>query len=563
MSVPTELEPLPDIEIARRAELRPITEVGAELGLGPEDLEPYGHHVAKLPPGAFAGPERETGELVVVTGTSPTPPGEGKTTVSVGLADGLRRRCRRPVLCLREPSLGPTFGRKGGAAGGGRSQVLPMEEINLHFTGDFHAITSAHSLLSAMLDNELHRGNGPGLDPRKVTWRRVLDMNDRALRHVVVGLGGATSGVPREEGFMITAASELMAILCLAADLPDLEARIGRIIVGYTADDAPVRAADLGAPGAMTMLLRKAMMPNLVQTMEGTPALVHGGPFGNIAHGCNSLAATRAGLALGDVVVTEAGFGTELGAEKFFDIKARLGGLRPGVAVVVTTARALKMHGGVALDRLEEEDPEAVRRGLPNLEKHLENVGRFGVPAVVAVNRFRADTERELAVILDACRARGVPAAIAEGHLRGGEGMLELADRVIDSLEARDSRFAPLYGPEAGLGEKIERIAREMYGADGVDYSPGAEEDLDRLEALGLGRLLVCMAKTPFSLSDDATKLGRPEGFRITVRGVSPSAGAGFVVVRTGKVLVMPGLPARPAALDMGVRPGGEVVGLS
>ena len=553
---------LSDVDIAQDATLEPITRIAAKLDLTEADLDLYGQYKAKVRLGALRGRESKRGRLVLVTGTSPTPAGEGKTTVAVGLADALRLRERRVALCLREPSLGPVFGIKGGAAGGGYSQVVPMVDINLHFTGDFHAITSAHALLSAMLDNHLQQGNELDIDLRRITWRRAVDMNDRALRQTVIGLGGPGSGRPREDGFLITAASEVMAIFCLASDHGDLEARLGRIILGYTSDQAPVRASQIDASGAMTLLLNEALSPNLVQTLEGTPAFVHGGPFANIAHGCNSLIATRVGIQLADVVVTEAGFGADLGAEKFFDIKCRVGGLKPELAVVVATIRSLKMHGGVPKTDLEAENVDAVRRGLPNLEKHIDIVRRFGVPPIVALNQFHLDTEAELAVVEQACEALGVPVARSEGHARGGQGALALADAVLDSLENVESNFAPLYPLEISLSEKIETVAREVYGAAGVDFQPEARKSIDRLESIGLGELPVCIAKTQYSLSDDAGLLGRPEGFRIGVRDVTPSAGAGFVVALTGNMLTMPGLPKRPAAAGMSVDSTGHVVGL-
>jgi formate--tetrahydrofolate ligase len=553
---------LTDVEIAQAATPRPITEIAADLGLAPEDLEPYGHFKAKIRPETIVEREPGSGKLVLVTGITPTAAGEGKTTVAVGLADGLRRIGTKSVLAIREPSLGPVFGIKGGAAGGGYSQVIPMADINLHFTGDLHAITSAHALLSAALDNHLHQGNALGLDPRQISWRRAVDMNDRALRFIVLGLGGRINGVPREDGFMITAASEVMAIFCLASSLEDLQKRLGNILVGYTASGEPVHAESLNVSGAMTLLLREALSPNLVQTLEGTPAFVHGGPFANIAHGCNSLMATRAGLALGDAVVTEAGFGSDLGAEKFFDIKCRIGGLRPEAVVLIATTRALKLHGGGSRDALTEPDPEAVRRGIPNLEKHVENLRKFRVTPVVALNVFATDSEEELTVMAEACEALGVRSARWEGHARGGEGSEELARAVLDALEAGESDYAPLYPLEASLAEKIETIATEIYGADGVDYTKPAQKDLKQLESIGLGGLPVCIAKTPNSLTDDPAILGRPEGFRITVQDIRPSAGAGFVVVRTGTVMIMPGLPRAPAAEGMQILGDGKVVGL-
>jgi len=553
---------LTDVQIAQAAKLRPIVDVAAELGLGEDEIETYGRYKAKIHLDAIERRAGEPGKLVLVTGINPTPAGEGKSTTAVGLADGLRLRNRKVVLCLREPSLGPVFGIKGGATGGGYAQVLPMEDINLHFTGDFHAITSAHALLSAMLDNHLHQGNALGLDPRRIVWRRAVDMNDRALRNIVIGLGGPGDGVPRQDGFMITAASEVMAIFCLASGRQDLERRLGEIIVGYDREGQPIRAAQLGAAGAMALLLKDAIQPNLVQTLGGTPALIHGGPFGNIAHGCNSLIATRAGLALGDVVVTEAGFGADLGAEKFFDIKCRVGGLEPAAAVVVATVRALKMHGGVALADLQTENADAVARGVENLEKHVENVRKFGVPPVVAINKFATDTEAEIAAIADACRRMDVPFAVADVHAQGGKGALELADAVLDVVAHGGARFAPLYELDLPLAAKIERIATEIYGADGVDYTPGAKRDLEKLESIGLRNVPVCMAKTQYSLSDDPKRLGRPRGFRITVREVTPSAGAGFVVVKTGDIMTMPGLPKKPAAEGMRIEEDGTIVGL-
>ncbi len=548
-----------DIEIAQAAKLQPIVDIAAKVGLSASDLIPFGHYMAKIP--LDAAPTDRKGKLVLVTGVSPTPAGEGKSTVSVGLADAFTLRERNPVLCIREPSLGPVFGVKGGAAGGGHSQVLPMEEINLHFTGDLHAITAAHALLSAVLDNHLYRPNTLGFDPAQITWKRAVDMNDRALRKVVIGLGGRTGGVPREDGFVITAASEVMAIFCLADGVEDLTRRLDRMILGYTKEGEPIRAAGLGVSGAMTLLLRAALNPNLVQTIGGTPALVHGGPFANIAHGCNSLAATRMGLQLGDVVVTEAGFGADLGAEKFFDIKCRAGGLTPAAAVVVSTIRSVKMHGGVARADLDGENLDAIRAGFPNLEAHVENVGKFGVPAVIAINRFPADTDAEVQLLLDLCSERGFK-AIACRPWDGGKGCLDLADEVWSVIERGESEFKPLYPLDLGLVEKIETIARRIYGADGVDFDPAAVRSIERLEAAGLGSVPVCIAKTQYSLSDDPKRLGRPTGFRLTVKDVTPSAGAGFVVALTGDIMTMPGLGAVPAATRMGVDSEGNAVGL-
>ncbi len=550
-----------DIEIAQAAELKPIQEIAEKVGLGPADIVPYGHHKAKVPLEVARARGGDPGRLVLVTGINPTAAGEGKSTVAVGLADAFSLRDRHPVLCLREPSLGPVFGIKGGAAGGGHSQVVPMEEINLHFTGDFHAISSAHALLAALLDNHLYRPNSLDIDPNAITWPRAVDMNDRALRSVVLGLGGRTGGIPRQDSFVITAASEIMAIFCLADGLDDLKERLGRIIVGYSRSGAPVRAAELDAVGAMAVLLKDAINPNLVQTLGGTPALIHGGPFANIAHGCNSLAATRAGLALGDVVVTEAGFGADLGAEKFFDIKCRFGDLRPGAAVIVATVRALKMNGGVAKDALRGEDVEAVKTGSANLQRHIENVRKFGVPPIVAVNKFATDSAAELQAVLDACREVGAQAVIADPWGGGGAGCLDLADAVQGVLDAGEADYRPLYADEGSLASKIETVAGEIYGADGVDIDPAASKQIARLEEIGLRDVPVCIAKTQYSFSDNPSLLGRPTGFRVTVREVTPAAGAGFVVVKTGNVMTMPGLAARPAAVGMDVV-GDQVTGL-
>lgn len=554
---------LTDIQIAQSAKLQPIVEIAAKLGLSENEIEPYGRYKAKVPLEAIRARGEPKGKLVLVTGINPTPAGEGKSTMSVGLADALSLRGRKAVLCLREPSLGPVFGVKGGAAGGGYSQVVPMADINLHFTGDFHAITSAHALLAAMIDNHLYRPNTLRIDPRRIVWRRAVDMNDRALRKIVIGLGGVDGGVPREDGFMITTASEIMAILALASDLQDLKRRLGDIIVAYTYDRQPVRARDLGAEGAMTLLMKDAIMPNLVQTLGGTPAFVHAGPFGNIAHGCNSLIATRAGLTLGDIVVTEAGFGADLGAEKFFNIKCRVGGLRPDAAVVVGTIRALKMHGGVPKTELDKENVAALERGMENIIAHVENVKKFGVPPVVALNRFTTDTDAEIQTFVRTIESMGVPVAVADPWGKGGAGVLDLADVVLDTIAKGEADFRPLYELDQPLTAKIETIAREIYGADGVDYLPAAKRELERLEQLGLGNLPVCMAKTQYSFSDNPALLGRPRGFRITVREVRPSAGAGFVVVQTGDIMTMPGLPESPAAERMSIEPDGTIVGLA
>ncbi|MEQ8279613.1 MAG: formate--tetrahydrofolate ligase [Deltaproteobacteria bacterium] len=548
-----------DIEISQAAQPRPIVEVAAELGLGEDDIVPFGRHKAKIPPGS-EGASR--GKLVLITAVTPTPAGEGKSTCTIGLGDALRRLGKKALVCIREPSLGPVFGMKGGAAGGGYAQVIPMESINLHFTGDLHAITSAHNLLSALVDNHLHHGNALGIDPRRITWPRTIDMNDRSLRSTVVGLGGTANGPVREDGYVITPASEVMAVLCLARDLEDLRARLDRIIVGYTRDRQPIRAADLQATGAMTMLLAEAMQPNLVQTLEGGPALVHGGPFANIAHGCSSLAATRLGLSLADVVLTEAGFGADLGAEKFFDIKCREGGLEPQAAVVVATVRALKMHGDVDKDALATPDLAAVERGLGNLRAHVENVQRFGVPVVVAVNRFATDTEDELKAVLEGARGLGVRAEVMDAWGQGGAGGEAVGEALLATLEEGRAAFEPLYAVDRPLREKIETIAQKIYGADGVDFGPDATRALKQIERIGLGGTPVCMAKTQYSLSDDPTKRGRPKDFRITVRDAYVSAGAGFTVALTSNVMTMPGLPREPAAAKMGVSAAGKIEGL-
>jgi formate--tetrahydrofolate ligase len=550
-----------DIAIAQAAKLRPIADVAAELGLGPDEILPYGRYKAKISAEAIAR-RKPKGRLVLVTGINPTPAGEGKSTVTVGVSQALRRLGKKVVVCIREPSLGPVFGVKGGAAGGGYAQVVPMDEINLHFTGDFHAITSAHNLLSAMLDNHLHQGNALGLDPRRITWPRTLDMNDRSLRSMVISLGGINAGPVREERFVIVPGSEIMAILALSTDLSDLEARLGRIIVGLTRDRKPVTAADLKASGAMTLLLKDAILPNLVQTLEGGAALVHCGPFGNIAHGCNSIAATRLGLSLGEIVLTEAGFGADLGAEKFFDIKARFGNLQPEVAVVVATVRALKMHGGVKKDALGKEDVAALRRGLVNLEGHVKNVQKFGVPAIVALNRFTSDTDEELKTVLEAATGWGACAALSEVWAKGGEGGEAVAREILAVLDQKKAAFKPLYDVARPIKEKIETIAREIYGAAGVDYTAAAEKNIAQCEAMGLGATPVCIAKTQYSFSDDPAKLGRPTGYRLTIRDAYPSAGAGFVVALAGDIMTMPGLPKVPAAESIRVLPDGTIEGL-
>ena len=554
---------LSDIEIAQRVQPLPVTEIAAGLGLSPEDLDVYGRYKAKIRRGVWERVSgQEDGKLVLVTAITPTPAGEGKTTTTVGLGDALHRLGKKVVLALREPSLGPVFGIKGGAAGGGYAQVIPMEDINLHFTGDMHAIGAANNLLAAMLDNHIHQGNALGIDTRRITWRRCVDMNDRQLRQITDGLGGRMNGVPREDGFDITVASEIMAILCLSDGLADLKQKLAQIVVGYTRDEQPVTAGQLKAQGAMAALLRDAIQPNLVQTLEHTPAFVHGGPFANIAHGCNSIAATRMALKLGDIVVTEAGFGADLGAEKFLDIKCRKASLRPDAAVIVATVRALKHHGGAPLAELGREDLQALEKGLPNLLKHVENMTvKFGLPAVVAINRFPQDTEAEIELVRSKCAELGVRVALSEVWAKGGEGGLELAREVL-RLTGEPNRFHMLYGDEQTLTEKIETVAREIYGADGVDFLPAAAQDLERMERQGFGRLPVCMAKTQYSLSDDPHLLGWPKGFRVTVRSVRLSAGAGFVVALTGDIMTMPGLPRVPAAEGIDVDENGVISGL-
>ncbi len=551
-----------DIEIAQSTQMLPIADVAKRLGVDEDCMELYGRYKAKVDITALRSTPRK-GKLILVTAINPTPAGEGKTTTSVGLADALAKLDKSVCLALREPSLGPVFGVKGGAAGGGMAQVVPMEDINLHFTGDFHAIGAANNLLAAMLDNHIQQGNALGNDVKRITWKRCVDMNDRQLRNIINGLGGRMQGVPREDGFDITVASEIMAVLCLASDLVDLKARLGRMVVGYTFDDKPVLASDLKAEGAMTALLKDAIKPNLVQTLEHTPAFVHGGPFANIAHGCNSVSATDTALKLADYVVTEAGFGADLGAEKFLDIKCRAAGLKPDAVVIVATVRALKYNGGVAKADLAAENLEALERGLPNLLKHVENITQvYGLPAVVAINRFVQDTEAELELIRSSCAKYGVNVALSEVWAKGGEGGLELGREVLRSIEQGENNFRFAYEVEQPLKNKIEDIARKIYGADGVDFSPAAAKEIARLEGLGYGNLPVCMAKTQYSLSDDPTKLGAPKGFRITVNKVKVSAGAGFVVALTGEIMTMPGLPKVPAAEKIDVDADGKITGL-
>src|SRR6059058_3717140 len=555
-----------DIEIAQAAKLQRISVVAREkLCIGEEHLEPYGHYKAKVSLKYLDSlAPRKNAKLILVTGISPTPAGEGKTTTTVGLGDALNLIGKKAAICIREPSLGPVFGMKGGAAGGGYAQVVPMEDINLHFTGDFHAISSAHALLAAMLDNHLQQGNALNIDPRRITWPRTIDMNDRALRNCIIGLGGVGDGIPREERFVIIPASEIMAIVALASSPQDLEERLARIIVGYTAGSArrPVTAGELRATGAMALLLKDAIRPNLVQTLEGGPAFVHCGPFGNIAHGCNSVVATQLALRLCDVVLTEAGFGADLGAEKFFDIKCRIAGLNPEVAVVVATVRALKMHGGVPKDRLGTADPAAVQRGAANLRRHIRNVKRFGVPVVVALNRFLSDTEAELSAVREQCAAEQVGVELCEVWEKGGEGGIAVAEAVLRLLATKGAQFKPLYDERRPIREKIETIAKEIYGAGGVAFAPAAERALEQLPALGLGETPVCMAKTQYSFSDDPAKLGAPSGFTLQVRDILPSAGAGFVVALAGDIMTMPGLSKSPAAERIRVHPDGTIEGL-
>lgn len=551
-----------DVEIAQAARMKPIEEIAVKLGLTLDDLELYGKYKAKVTLDAWQRvKDKPNGKLILCTAINPTPAGEGKTTTSVGLADALSRRGRKAAAALREPSMGPCFGMKGGAAGGGYAQVVPMEDINLHFTGDFHAITTAHNLLAAIIDNHIQQGNALNLDVRRITWKRVLDLNDRALRHVVIGMGGKAHGVPRETGFDITVASEMMAILCLSRDLMDMKERLGRIVIGYTRSGRAVRADELGATGALTLLFKDAIKPNLVQTLEGTPVFIHGGPFANIAHGCNSIMATKFALKFADIVVTEAGFGADLGAEKFLDIKCRFAGISPDAVVIVATVRALKMHGGLSKKELEKVDMTALKKGMANLAKHIENVQKFGLPAVVAVNAFPTDTAEELDFVRRECETLGAEVALSEVWAKGGEGGEALAEKVEAALQKK-ADFRYIYDEKETIPEKIGKIAREIYGAAGVDFTKEAQRELEELEALGFDKMPVCMAKTQYSLSDDAALLGRPEGFRITVRELRLAAGAGFVVALTGSILTMPGLPKHPAAMDMDITEDGRITGL-
>ena len=552
-----------DIEIARKARLLPIGEIAAAAHVDERYIEPYGKYKAKVDPALLQDSDRKEGKLILVTAITPTPAGEGKTTTTIGLADGLRRIGKDVTVALREPSLGPVFGIKGGAAGGGYAQVVPMEDINLHFTGDFHAIGAANNLLAAMLDNHIHQGNALGIDPRRITWKRCVDMNDHQLRNIVDGLGGKANGMPREDGFDITVASEVMAILCLATSLADLKARLSRIIVGYTFDGAPVTCAQLKAAGAMAALLKDALKPNLVQTLEGTPAFVHGGPFANIAHGCNSVMATRMALKMGDYTVTEAGFGADLGAEKFLDIKCRTAGLHPNAVVVVATVRALKMHGGLPKDSLAVEDTAALERGIPNLLRHVANMKNvYHLPCVVAVNRFPTDTDAEIACIMEKCNALGVQTVLSTVWADGGKGGEELARAVVQLCEQPSDKFDFAYPLDLSIKDKITAVVQKIYGGDGITVLPAAEKQIAALEALGFGDLPVCIAKTQYSFSDDPQKRGAPEHFTVTVKNVRVSAGAGFVVVLTGDILTMPGLPKSPAAERIDIDDDGNITGL-
>ena len=552
-----------DIQIAQEATMLPIKDVAASIGIKEDDLELYGKYKAKISDELINRTKKNPdGKLILVTAINPTPAGEGKTTTSVGLGEAFGRLGKKALIALREPSLGPCFGIKGGAAGGGYAQVVPMEDLNLHFTGDFHAITSANNLLAALLDNHIQQGNELGIDPRQIVWKRCMDMNDRVLRNIVVGLGSKMDGMVREDHFVITVASEIMAILCLADDMADLMKRLGRIIVAYTFDGKPVTADDLQATGSMAALLKDALKPNLIQTLEHTPAIVHGGPFANIAHGCNSVRATKTALKLADYVITEAGFGADLGAEKFFDIKCRMAGLKPDAVVLVATIRALKYNGGVPKDELSSENLDALKAGIVNLEKHIENLHKFGVPVVVTLNSFVTDTKAETDFVEQFCKERGCEFALSEVWEKGGEGGIDLANKVLETIEHKESNFKVLYDDSLSLKEKIETVAKEIYGADGVTYSPAAERELKRITDLGMGDFPVCMAKTQYSLSDDAKKLGRPSGFKINVREVYASAGAGFVVAVNGSIMTMPGLSKKPAAYGIDVDDNGVITGL-
>lgn len=553
-----------DVQIAQEAKLKPITEIAKELGISEEELEQYGRYKAKINNSLMDRlKEKPDGKLVLVTAINPTPAGEGKTTTNVGLSMALDRIGKKVMTTLREPSLGPCFGIKGGAAGGGYSQVVPMEDINLHFTGDFHAITSAHNLLAAMLDNHIHQGNKLRIVTKNIVWDRAVDMNDRALRHIVIGMGAKGDGVTRESSFKITVASEIMAILCLAEGITDLKERLGRMIVAYDEDKKPVTAKDLNAVGAMALLLKDAIKPNLVQTIENTPAIVHGGPFANIAHGCNSVVATKTALKLADYVITEAGFGADLGAEKFLDIKCRYAGLKPDAVVIVATIRALKYNGEKPLKELSEEDLVALRNGAKNLERHIDNISKYGIPSVVAINRFPTDTDYEIELLKEICEEKGVSVVLSEVFTKGGEGGIELAEKVVNICENEESNFKPIYSLDMSIKEKIEKVAREIYGADGVNYEGNAEKQIRNLTELGFDKLPVCIAKTQYSFSDDPNALGAPSGFKINVRDVKVSAGAGFIVILTGQIMTMPGLPRVPHAEGMDICEDGTIIGLS
>ena len=552
-----------DVQIAQEAKMLPINEVASKLGLNDDDLINYGKNKAKISMDVLERmKDKEDGKLVLVTAITPTPAGEGKTTTNIGLSMGLNKIGKTSISALREPSLGPSFGVKGGAAGGGNAQVIPMEDINLHFTGDFHAITTSHNLISALLDNHIQQGNKLGIDPRRVVWKRVLDMNDRALRNIVVGLGGKPNGMPRQDGFDITVASEIMAIFCLADSLEDLKERVANIIIAYNFDGEPVHVRDINGQGAVALLMKDAIAPNLVQTLDNTPALIHGGPFANIAHGCNSMTATKMSLKLADYTVTEAGFGADLGAEKFFNIKARFGGLKPDVAVIVATIRALKHHGGAKKDEYGVENLDQLKAGFANLEKHIENVNKFGVPAVVAFNKFPTDSQAEVDFVLEECKRLGAEAVLSDVWANGGEGGVEMAKKVVEVAEKNEAKFQPLYDVEMSIKDKLHKIATEIYGAEGVDYSKKVNKTIANIEKLGYDKMPICMAKTQYSFSDDPTLLGAPEGFRITISDINISRGAGFLVALTGDIMTMPGLPKTPAADKIDILPSGEIVGL-
>lgn len=552
-----------DVQIAQEAKMKDITEIAAHLNIDNEDLIQYGHYKAKVDLRVFDKlKDKKDGKLILVTAINPTPAGEGKTTVNIGLSMALNKLGKKAISALREPSLGPSFGVKGGAAGGGYAQVVPMADINLHFTGDFHAITSANNLISAMLDNHIHQGNEQGIDIRRVVWKRCVDLNDRALRNIVVGLGGKSNGYPREDGFDITVASEIMAILCLSTSLENFKERVSRVIIAYRRDGSPVYVKDIKAQGAVTLLMKDAIMPNLVQTLENTPALIHGGPFANIAHGCNSIMATKLGMKLADYTVTEAGFGADLGAEKFLDIKCRFGDLKPSAAVIVATIRALKHHGGATKENYDKEDLVALEKGFANLEKHIENIKKFGLPAIVSINRFPSDTENEIKFIEDRLAKMGVECSLTEVFAKGGDGALDLAEKVIKVCDEGKANFKPLYDVNLSIKEKLEIIAKEVYGADGVEFTVPATKNIKSLEKLGLDKMPICVAKTQYSLSDNPDLLARPEGFHIVVREVKVSNGAGFLIALTGSIMTMPGLPKVPAADNIDILPSGEIVGL-